>query len=368
LAWVHASSVGEGLQARATIHALAAARPDIAVAYTWFSPSAEAFAATVPAVFRDVLPFDTPANARAALAALAPAALAFVKLDVWPALTAQAARRGVRLALLSGTVAPDSTRLHPLARALTRDAYAALDAVGAISADDAERLITLGARRDRVRVTGDARYDQVWERADSVAADDPLLAPLRCDRPTVVAGSTWPADERVLGPAWERVAAECPTARLVLVPHEPTATHAGSAEAWARGRGWRAARLGAADAATDVIVVDRVGVLGRLYALADAAVVGGGFHAAGLHSVLEPAAFGAPVAFGPRHANSREAGLLVNEGGARVVGDAGELAALLRTWLTDRDARDAAGAAARAHVARGRGAAARNAALLAGLL
>jgi hypothetical protein len=78
-------------------------------------------------------------------------------------------------------------------------------------------------------------------------------------------------------------------------------------EDWARAEGLSLARVGSADATTDVVLVDRTGVLGDLYSLATAAFVGGGFHGAGLHSVLEPAAFGVPVAFGPRHSNSREA-------------------------------------------------------------
>ena len=69
----------------------------------------------------------------------------------------------------------------------------------------------------------------------------------------------------------------------------------------------------------DVVIIDRVGVLGELYALADMAFVGGGFHSAGLHSVLEPASFGAPVLFGPRNDNSRDAALLVQRGGGAAV-------------------------------------------------
>ena len=106
----------------------------------------------------------------------------------------------------------------------------------------------------------------------------------------------------------------------------------------------------AAAAQRDVIVVDRVGVLGDLYALANVAFVGGGFHAAGLHSVIEPAAFGAPVLFGPGHDMSREAGLLLAAGGARVVRDAGECAAAMSAWLSEPAARAVAGAAARAFV------------------
>ena len=120
-------------------------------------------------------------------------------------------------------------------------------------------------------------------------------------------------------------------------------------------------RLGAADASdADIVLVDRVGVLGDLYAIASVAYVGGGFHAAGLHSVLEPAAFGAPVLFGPRHANSRDAGLLAASGGGAAVSSGDELAERLVAWLADPAGRQRAGARARALVEQGLGAAHRS--------
>ena len=124
---------------------------------------------------------------------------------------------------------------------------------------------------------------------------------------------------------------------------------------------WRLVRLGDdARRDADVILVDRVGVLGDLYALADAAYVGGGFHSAGLHSVLEPAAFGAPVLFGPRHAGSRDAGLLLASGGGAEAASADALADVLTRWLGDAPAGRRAGDAARAVVQRGIGAAERS--------
>jgi 3-deoxy-D-manno-octulosonic-acid transferase len=108
--------------------------------------------------------------------------------------------------------------------------------------------------------------------------------------------------------------------------------------------------------------------LGDLYALASVAYVGGGFHAAGLHSVLEPAAFAAPVLFGPQFANSRDAGLLIDIGGGASAADETALEHRLRDWLTNDDARRRAGDAARALVERGLGAAERSWSLVAGLL
>ena len=369
LLWMHAPSVGEGLQARPVIDLVRAHHPRAQLAYTYFSPSARAFAAQLPVDVRDVLPFDVARDMRRALAALAPTALVFSKLDVWPTLAREASARGTRLGLISATLARGSSRRSRVAHALLRDAYARLDRVGAISPDDADRLISLGVPSSRVTVTGDTRYDQVWARAQAIDRDSALLQPLASDRPTLVAGSTWPADEAVLLAAWTRLRARVPAARLIIAPHEPTPAHLAPIAQWAQGAGLRVARLHDPAAATaDVILVDRVGVLGDLYALASIAFVGGGFHAAGLHSVIEPAAFGAPVVFGPRHEASRDAGLLLDDDAAISVRDADAMRAALDRWIGSLAERTAAGAAARRVVHRGLGAAERSYAIVNDLL
>lgn len=408
LLWFHAPSVGEGLQARPILELARARRPDLQLAYTYFSPSAASFAASLDVDFADYLPFDTAANARAVLDALAPQAIVFSKLDVWPVLAAEAHARGVALALVSATLAANSSRRGRVAAALLGASYGLLDAVGAIDADDAERLVELGVRADRLSVTGDTRYDQVAARAGRTDVSSPMLAPLASDRPTLVAGSTWPADEAHLLAAWTIVRSAVPTARLIIAPHEPTATHLAPVERWARANGLRLTRIPARtppdrasdaasatgappslsastaaraepdtasesastearpgpDAAADVLLVDRVGVLGELYALADVAFVGGAFHAAGIHSVLEPAAFGAPVLFGPRYQASRDAALLLTAGGGFAVTGADDAAGQIRRLLSDASARESAGRSAAGVVTRGLGAAERSWALV----
>lgn len=369
LLWMHAPSVGEGLQARPVIDLVRERIPRVQLAYTYFSPSAREFAAQLPVDFRDVLPFDVTPDMRHALAALAPTALVFSKLDVWPTLAREASERGTRLGLISATLARGSSRRYGVAAALLRDAYARLDRVGAISADDADRLISLGVPSTRVTVTGDTRYDQVWARAHGVDRNSPLLGSLAGIRPTLVAGSTWPADDAVILPAWTRFRTRVRDARLIIAPHEPTAAHLAPIAQWATGAGLRLARLDEPSATSaDVILVDRVGVLGDLYALATVAFVGGGFHAAGLHSVLEPAAFGAPVLFGPRHQASRDAGLLMDDDAAISVSDGDTMLAALEQWLASPPDRRAAGDAARRVVHRGLGAAERSYAIVKELL
>jgi 3-deoxy-D-manno-octulosonic-acid transferase len=373
LIWMHAPSVGEGLQARPVAQALREVYPEAQLAYSFFSPSAEAFSASIGADLCGYLPFDSARDADAMLDALSPSVLVFVKLDVWPVLVERAAARGVPVAMLSATLAASSGRRGMLSRALLHDAYASLSRVGVIDTEHGARLVELGVHADRVVHTGDTRFDQVWQRAQRVNRTSLPVRATASERPTVVAGSTWPADEAVLLPAWEQVRSKVPNARLIVAPHEPTMAHVEAVLSWAREASCRVATLSELERVgdernVDVIVVDRVGVLGDLYANANVAFVGGGFHAAGLHSAIEPAAFGAPVVFGPGHHMSREAGLLLQAGAATAVNDVESTRFTLVRWLRDETARGEAGQQARHTVAQELGATQRSVELLVGLL
>jgi len=349
LLWIHAPSVGEALQARPIVELIRSERPAVQIAFTYYSPSAERFSRSLSVDFTDYLPFDRASDIDAALDALMPSALVFSKLDVWPVLVERASARGVRLGLLSATLSARSSRRSMFARAVLHDAYARLDAVGAIDSADARRLIEIGVRPDVIEITGDTRYDQVWRMAADAAGAFPELA----GRSLCVAGSTWPPDERVVLEGWLGSGM-----RLIVAPHEPTPTHVHHIETWAASHKVPSSRLSSGATAADLIIVDSVGVLARLYSRATVAYVGGGFHRAGLHSVLEPAAFGVPVLFGPRHTGSRDAGLLLAAGGGFVVTSATEFRKRLGADLT------AAGAAAKAIVRQGLGAARRSLALV----
>ena len=372
LIWVHASCVAEGLQVQPVIEILRSTQPDWQIAYTFHSLSAEGLARSLPADVVDYLPRERPGAVYAALDALQPTALLFAKVDVWPELTLGASSRGVRLGLISATVSARPPRLAWPARDRTRSAYEALDRIGAISEEDAARLERLGSRRAALTVTGDTRYDSVLERTAGFDSTSDALKRLEVPRGgafTIVAGSTWPTDEAVLLPAFADFRARFPTARLVLAPHEPHPDRlAGIAAAAAAARlphPVRLSQLSPGDSAP-FVVVDRVGLLADLYAASDVAYVGGGYHRAGLHSVLEPAALAIPVILGPRWRMSRDAGLLLGSGGAVALPEDGRtaLAARLSAWHQDVPARRSAGLAGRRVVEQGRGAAARTAELV----
>ena len=365
LLWMHAPSVGEGHMARPILALMRAKHPETQLAYTFFSPSAEEFSRGLDVDFRDYLPFDDAGDMAAALDALTPRALVFSKVDVWPELVRQAKARGIRVGMISAALAAGSRRRGRLARYFLSESYGALDAVGAVDVADADRLVDLGVRREAIEVTGDTRFDQVWQRAEKADRNAGLLHRLASDRPTLVAGSTWPADEAPLLEALRRVRARFPTLRVIIAPHEPNPHHVEPIERWATEAKLSLARVDSMEAAkADVVLVDRFGVLGDLYALATITFVGGGFHGAGLHSVLEPASFGAPVMFGPQHHKSRDALMLIAANGARAVASANQIASVMAELLSDPARARLVGDNARETVRRGTGAAAKSLALV----
>jgi 3-deoxy-D-manno-octulosonic-acid transferase len=360
LVWFHAASAGEGLQAEAVLRELRRRCPECQTVYTHFSPSATGLASRIDADVADYLPFDLSENVDRLLSALQPDLLVFAKLDLWPELSTRAATSGAHVAIIAGTVAPGSSRLRWPARVLLQPGYRVVTAAGAVSPEDGSRLARLGVESARIRILGDPRFDSVLEKVAATSAEDPLLRFGR-GAPTLVAGSTWPQDEAVLLHAYTRVRSVCPDARLVLVPHEPVEHHLKRIEnAASHFRLPRPVRLSAATEATSLLLVARLGVLGALYGAGTMAYVGGGFGRAGLHSVLEPAAWSVPVVFGPRWRNSRDAGLLLEAGGGTALptgaaAAVGALAKLWSHWIRDESSRLEQGGKARQAVERGRG-------------
>jgi 3-deoxy-D-manno-octulosonic-acid transferase len=363
----HAPSAGEARQAEAVMMVLRRMHPEWQQAFTFFSPSATSVAAELPADVSGYLPYDRPRDVARFLDQLRPTVLVFTKLDLWPELATAAQARGIPVALISATVRSGSSRLRWPARVVLRPGYAALDAAGAADELSAERLVQLGAKPEVIRVLGDPRYDSVAARVAAVPHDDGLLGVGR-DAWTIVAGSVWPADVSVVLAAFELFQRTFPASRLVLVPHQPTAATLRQTESSATRLGLPQplpvrdpTRMG------PVMYEDRIGTLLALYGAGRAAYVGGGFGTAGLHSVLEPAAWGVPVTFGPLGRENVDAErLLRNQAATLIEGiDASvKLAAVWDGWMSDETGRAGAGRRALAVVQQGLGAAGRCAELI----
>ncbi len=362
---LHAASAGELRQLEPVLRRLRARHPDWQAALTCFSPSGLPVAAALGADIHGLLPWDLPGEMTALLDALRPAALVFGRAELWPELALAAARRGIPLGLAAATLPAESARNRWPARAVLAPVCAALSRVGAVSDEDAARLQRLGVQPAALSVTGDPRADAVLERLEA--------GPVRPPEPeTLVAGSTWPADEDLLLTAFRAVREVHPDARLLLAPHRPTPAHLARLRAAARQHGlpepvpWR---QGAEPA--PLRVLDSVGGLARLYRLGVIAYVGGGFGRAGVHSVLEPAAAGLPVIVGPAGTRHPDC-VRLNAAAALEWLPRRRAAAALEAWwatlLTDTAWRRRAGASARETVVAGRGAADRTVALIESLV
>lgn len=352
LLWLHGPSAGELLGAAPVIERLRRRR-DLQLLVTCTSPSAGPALSELEPDRADYLPLDTFRTCRRVIGAVRPDALLFAKTDLWPALTRAAEDAGVPIGLVNGTVSADSGRLRWPARALLRPSYRRVRAAGAATARDADRLRELGVRPGAVRVTGDAAVDRALDRAEPAAGDGPLrrleeLLPAGAGEPRLLAGSTWPEDHELLLSAAAALESEGgPGVRLVLVPHEPDREAVDALRLRCRERLGRRPRLWseASGSGRGPLVVDAVGPLARLYAGADLAYVGGGLGDGGLHSVVEPAAAGVPVLFGPRHGRWEAEALLARSAAAEVA--PGSVLGLLRALLRDADRRRRMGRAAR---------------------
>ena len=348
--WVHAASAGETLQARPLVEAIRAAKPAAAIFASFFSTSAERLAAGWEAPdHADYLPFDFPKPIRRVLGAIDPDALLLVSGELWPNLIWSAAERGALLGQVCARVAGGSRRLRPPLRALTLRLYREFGAIAAVSEEDAVLLERAGLPAETIGVTGDTRVDATLARVEAAAGGPPPWRARPNGGPIVVAGSTWPADEAVLLEAVARLRRDHPGLTALVAPHEPTAEAIDRLTRRARAHGLEVARLpeGPSDETTaSVLIVDRVGILYRLYAAADIAYVGGGFGGA-VHNTLEPAAYGVPITIGVDHGNPFEVAAMESAGGLASVRSARDLVTLWGSWLPDPASRQRAGAAAR---------------------
>ncbi len=365
---LHGASAGELAGSIPVIGELRRMIPHLQLVVTYSSPSGAGVADEIRPDTHWFVPFDRADHVGAVLDALRPDALVFAKLDVWPTLTNQAVRRGIPVGMINATVRPGSGRLRFPGRQLLRGSYGRLQAVGAVSAGECEKLARLGVSAASIDVTGDASFDQALYRVGQVETRPRRLPERDPGTLRLLAGSTWPTDEAFLLEAVARV----PEVELVLVPHEPTSEAIARLAADVERRYGAPARMWTrlAPEATGTrpptpLIVDAVGFLAELYAEADVAYVGGGIDGTGLHSVVEPAAAGLPVLFGSHH-DRWEAHELVAAGGALEV-DPSNAAATLDSLRND-DRRASMGAAARAYVTDRSGAARAGADLIAGLL
>jgi 3-deoxy-D-manno-octulosonic-acid transferase len=344
-AWFHGVSVGEVEALAPVIAAFRSLDPSAQVVVTATTPTGRARAEALypDALDRRFAPIDLPWTTSRALRRIRPTVLVLGESELWPSLLRQASRTTpvvVVNARISDRTMPRARRVRPLYGWM----LGRLTAVGVQTAEDRERFIELGLDPRRVSVTGNTKFDR---RVPSPSASE--LAALRTglgvgEAPLVVAGSTFPGEDELFLDALGALRAREPSPglplRLVLAPRHPTRGDA--VEALVRERGfrvWRRSRGPAPRGADpDVVLLDTVGELAAVYALARVAVVGRSFRTGGGQNPLEPMAHGVPVVYGPQMENFREIARLAEQGGAaiRCAGDE-DLVPALDRLLSDAE-------------------------------
>jgi 3-deoxy-D-manno-octulosonic-acid transferase len=362
--WIHAVSVGEVLMARALAADLKERYPRLRLFLSTTTIGGQQIARRnlqhVDGVF--YFPFDWTFIVRRTLALVKPQLFIMMETEIWPNLLRACRRQGVKTIVINGRISQRSYPRYRLIRPFFRRVLADVDRFCMQSDESARRLISLGADARRVTVTGSLKFDSV-ERpgARPGQARDRVLRFLRVSpgRTVLVAGSTMRGEETVVLRAFSTMKQTLPGALCVLAPRQPE--RFGEVERLAREAGFVAIRRSElpidADPRADVVVLDTIGELARIYQLATAVFVGGSLVDLGGHNILEPAIFGKPIVFGPHMQNFREIAdaFLANDAAVQVQSERDFDEAII-ALVTDPVRRARLGAAARALVEANRGA------------
>lgn len=369
--WFHGASAGDVLGLVPIVRELKALRPDVRVIISSVTDSGASMARQrlVPESLAQVvtfLPYDLPGSCRRAVAALRPDVLVLEYTELWPQLIDAAAGAGVKLALTNGRLRPRNVPRYRLLFRLVGNLLEKFDVLMMRADDEAERALLLGAPRDRVHVTGNTKFDALAVSVP-LEEDASLRQALALDAGRLwVCGSTHEGEEAGLLKVFSVLRREHPDLRLLIAPRY--IERAARVLALARAAGLRARLRSQPGGPEPVIVLDTIGELVRAYQLATVVFVGGSFGRRGGQNILEPAACGKPVLFGPRMENFQDSvQVLVGRGGLQVK-DPLALLRLLRDLLARPDELRKLGELARDAVSSVRGASARDARLIAELL
>jgi 3-deoxy-D-manno-octulosonic-acid transferase len=383
--WVHAVSVGEVVTAAAILDELKKRTPLTRVVLSTTTSTGQETARKrgldVDALI--YFPYDLPWAVRRALNCVRPDLLVMVDTELWPNIIALAHGSGVKIAVANARFSDKAVRRARFVRWHYGWMLGSVDSVLAQSPLDAERYLDFGADAKRVEVTGSLKFDEEFPEVSPAAAaklrQDLGLMP---DVPVWVVGSTREGEEEYVLDAFRELRLQQQHVQPIIAPRHPE--RGDEVERIVRDRGYhpirrtqlrQAAESGAPPpSATDrpedtVVILDTIGELARVYAIADVVTVGGSFVRWGGHNMLQPMAQGKPVIVGPHTHNFRDIVAIAKEAGALIeVGGPGELAGAVARVLTSEGERDLLSLRALKVVRENRGASARTAERLVELL
>jgi 3-deoxy-D-manno-octulosonic-acid transferase len=349
-AWFHCASLGEFEQGRPVIEAFRETYPDSLIFLTFFSPSGYEIRKNYPGadhVF--YLPADSRVNAEKFIDILSPDIVFFIKYEFWYNYLSVLKERSIPTFMVSAIFRPS----QPFFRWYGSWFRKQLNNLSWFFVQDEESALLLhGIGILKVSVSGDTRFDRVSTIAGR-ERKQPGIGEFCSGSPVLLAGSSWPEDEKILLPFIRENKTEF---KFIIAPHE---VHQDRIVELMAQLGPGSIRFSQANETNfreaRILVIDSIGILASLYRYAFVSFIGGGF-GAGIHNILEPAAFGVPVIFGPNYRRFREARELIREGGAFSITDEGDFRKVISRMADVKGEHDRASAICAAYVTNHKGA------------
>jgi 3-deoxy-D-manno-octulosonic-acid transferase len=348
--WLHAASVGEVRALSVIIGQLKKIHPNFSLIVSVVTESGKREANRIlkEADFVFHAPIDLKRFVRRALGSFHPCALILVETELWPNLVKEAKKRGCWVALINGRISGKSLSRYLLSKSLFSEVLSYVDLFCMQSEEHAERIKKLGAEPGRIRVLGNLKFDRMVTQISEV--DKNLLKrelSIPDDLRVLVGGSTRNGEEEILVRVFKRLRKEGENLLLLIAPRHLDRVK--KIEKMLSGQKLDFVRRSELDGKTPitnerVIILDTMGELASIYAVADLAFVGGSMVPVGGHNLLEPAVCGVGVIFGPHVDNFKTAAdLLIQSGGGIKIKDEEELYSWALRLLKDDEKRRSMG-------------------------
>ena len=344
---IHSSSLGEYQQALPLVEELRNKNYNIILSF--FSPSGYNNSnINYPEVIKTYIPLDSVYNVKKFLDLTDPEIIIFMRYDLWFNLLYEAKKRKIRTVLANSRYDElDRTWSIPVISSFRKTLYGMLDIIFAIDdQDEINYRKKLGRENVEIIRTGDSKFERVYQSAKKEFTEEFFPKEIIKDKKIFVIGSSWKDDEDVILPAVDKALLFNKDLLTMLVPHEPKETKLEAIERSIASSYGNIRTIRYSDIIRykdeNLIIIDRIGLLSKLYSLAYLSYVGGGFKT-GLHNILEPAIFKMPIMFSNEVKNSDEDEILLKYGCGILISDSRHFYRYLRTFLDNKKLRDETG-------------------------
>ena len=327
--WVHCASLGEYEQAKPLIEKIKKEQPEIKILTTFFSPSGYVQAVKKPlADYNFYLPLDLPCNARKFIDIVQPKAAIFVKYEFWFNYMRQLSQKSIPFYYISAIFRENQHFFKSSGRWFAEQLRQATHFF--VQTEKSKKLLE-SIDIKQVTVCGDTRFDRVKAIAEKVEPF-PFMETFCQNKKIIIAGSSWGPDEHLLAQLLQHF----PDYKLVVAPHEISRTPEVK-ETFAASKTALYTSMNEEELAdTQVLIIDTIGILSRLYQYSTVSYIGGAFKT-GLHNILEAAVYGKPLFFGPHYDHFNEAVNLVALKGAFSVNSTAEMQAIMEKFEQNPD-------------------------------